>query len=254
MLKIFKVSVSVLLIGSLTYVSIDLYDSNNKVEELELNIEKLNDEHDNEVEELSNEIINQEKSNKKLKSNNKKIKNNNKKLKSNNKKLKDKIDGLDKKIDNLSDEIDDLESKNKKLSSEKVATTDTVSTSKKTTKTKKEKVDKSQKQNSSNDEGGYKNWEQMKVEATAYTSNCNGCSGITYTGIDLKANPNAKVVAVDPSIIPLGSKVYVEGYGEAIAGDTGGAIKGNRIDVFIDSKEDVREFGRKNIDIYVKEM
>jgi len=39
----------------------------------------------------------------------------------------------------------------------------------------------------------------------------------------------AKVIEVDPSFIPLGSKVYVEGYGEAIAGDTGGAIKGNKI-------------------------
>ena len=47
------------------------------------------------------------------------------------------------------------------------------------------------------------------------------------TGINLRANPNLKVIAVDPSVIPLGSKVWVEGYGYAVAGDTGGAIKGN---------------------------
>ena len=58
---------------------------------------------------------------------------------------------------------------------------------------------------------------------------------LTAMGHDLTANPNMKVIAVDPKVIPLGSKVWVEGYGEAIAGDTGGAIKGNRIDVLVGS-------------------
>ncbi|MCM3641940.1 3D domain-containing protein [Priestia aryabhattai] len=91
----------------------------------------------------------------------------------------------------------------------------------------------------------------MTVEATAYTANCAGCSGTTATGVDLKANPNQKVIAVDPSVIPLGSKVYVEGYGEAVAADTGGAIKGNRIDVFVPSEGDAQQFGRKSVKITV---
>jgi 3D (Asp-Asp-Asp) domain-containing protein/LysM repeat protein len=91
----------------------------------------------------------------------------------------------------------------------------------------------------------------ITVKATAYTAYCEGCSGTTATGIDLKANPNKKVIAVDPSVIPLGSKVYVEGYGEAIAGDTGGAIKGNRIDVFIPSKKDAINFGVKQLEITI---
>ncbi|MBU3573911.1 LysM peptidoglycan-binding domain-containing protein [Priestia aryabhattai] len=91
----------------------------------------------------------------------------------------------------------------------------------------------------------------MTVEATAYTANCAGCSGTTATGVDLKANPNQKVIAVDPSVIPLGSKVYVEGYGEAVAADTGGAIKGNRIDVFVPSEGDAQQFGRKSVTITV---
>ncbi|MHC8968657.1 3D domain-containing protein [Priestia aryabhattai] len=91
----------------------------------------------------------------------------------------------------------------------------------------------------------------MTVEATAYTANCAGCSGTTATGVDLKANPNQKVIAVDPSVIPLGSKVYVEGYGEAVATDTGGAIKGNRIDVFVPSEGDAQQFGRKSVKITV---
>ncbi|MBY0027683.1 LysM peptidoglycan-binding domain-containing protein [Priestia aryabhattai] len=91
----------------------------------------------------------------------------------------------------------------------------------------------------------------MTVEATAYTANCAGCSGTTATGVDLKANPNQKVIAVDPSVIPLGSKVYVEGYGEAVAADTGGAIKGNRIDIFVPSEGDAQQFGRKSVKITV---
>lgn len=92
---------------------------------------------------------------------------------------------------------------------------------------------------------------EITVEASAYTASCEGCSGITATGINLKTNPNAKVISVDPTIIPLGSKVYVEGYGEAIAGDTGGAIKGNRIDVFIPSQQDAINFGVKKLKITI---
>ncbi|RNF39160.1 LysM peptidoglycan-binding domain-containing protein [Planococcus salinus] len=93
--------------------------------------------------------------------------------------------------------------------------------------------------------------QEMTVSATAYTAYCAGCSGITRTGIDLRSNPNQKVIAVDPNVIPLGSKVWVEGYGTAIAGDTGGAIKGNKIDVFIPSQQAALNWGRKNIKIKV---
>ncbi|WP_409367432.1 LysM peptidoglycan-binding domain-containing protein [Lysinibacillus sp. 38-6] len=92
---------------------------------------------------------------------------------------------------------------------------------------------------------------EIIVEASAYTASCEGCSGITATGIDLKANPNTKVISVDPSVIPLGSKVYVEGYGEAIAGDTGGAIKGKRIDVFFPSQQDAINFGVKQLKVTI---
>ncbi len=91
----------------------------------------------------------------------------------------------------------------------------------------------------------------ITMEATAYTASCTGCSGITRTGINLKSNPNQKVIAVDPNVIPLGSKVYVEGYGTAIAGDTGGDIKGNRIDVFIPHRPDALNFGRRTVKVTV---
>ncbi|PEC51092.1 peptidoglycan-binding protein [Bacillus sp. AFS077874] len=99
-----------------------------------------------------------------------------------------------------------------------------------------------------NDSAGLK---VLTMEASAYTASCKGCTGITATGINLKENPNTKVISVDPSVIPLGSKVNVEGYGVAIAGDTGGAIKGNRIDVFIPNKQDAINFGRKQVKVTI---
>ncbi|AXN66202.1 aspartate protease family domain [Lactococcus cremoris] len=84
----------------------------------------------------------------------------------------------------------------------------------------------------------------LNVEATAYALN-----GITATGIDLSKNPIC--IAVDPSVIPLNSLVEVPGYGIAIAGDTGGAIVGNIIDVHFPSNDQAIAWGRKNIQITV---
>lgn len=92
---------------------------------------------------------------------------------------------------------------------------------------------------------------EMTVTATAYTAYCTGCSGTTAYGIDLRSNPEQKVIAVDPSIIPLGTKVWVEGYGEAIAGDVGSAIKGHKIDVFIPTYESAMEWGVKKVKIKI---
>ncbi len=91
----------------------------------------------------------------------------------------------------------------------------------------------------------------ITVKATAYTASCEGCSGITAAGIDIKSNPDAKVIAVDPDVIPLGSKVYVEGYGEAVAADTGSAIKGDRIDVFIPSEQEALNWGNKQVTVKI---
>jgi 3D (Asp-Asp-Asp) domain-containing protein len=95
--------------------------------------------------------------------------------------------------------------------------------------------------------------ETISVVATAYTADCEGCSGITSTGINLNNDRNAKVIAVDPSIIPLGSKVYVEGYGYAIAGDIGGAIKGNRIDIHVPTRQEALNWGVRNVKVTVIE-
>ncbi|PLT35806.1 LysM peptidoglycan-binding and 3D domain-containing protein [Bacillus sp. V5-8f] len=91
----------------------------------------------------------------------------------------------------------------------------------------------------------------ITVRATAYTAYCEGCSGITKTGVDLRNNPGEKVIAVDPNVIPLGSKVHVEGYGYATAADIGGAIKGNEIDIFYPEQQTAVNYGVKNIKVTI---
>ena len=95
--------------------------------------------------------------------------------------------------------------------------------------------------------------EVLTVKATAYTADCEGGTGVTYTGIDLRANADQKVIAVDPSVIPLGTRVYVEGYGHAVAADIGGAIKGNKIDVFIPSQAEAEDWGIKTVNVKILE-
>ncbi|MEB9969347.1 cell wall-binding protein EntB [Bacillus cereus] len=97
---------------------------------------------------------------------------------------------------------------------------------------------------------------ELTVVATAYTADPseNGTYGgrvLTAMGHDLTANPNMRIIAVDPKVIPLGSKVWVEGYGEAIAGDTGSAIKGNRIDVLMGSKSKAMNWGRQTVKVKI---
>ncbi len=98
---------------------------------------------------------------------------------------------------------------------------------------------------------------ELRVVATAYTADPleNGYKAgdqvKSALGHNLTANPNMKLIAVDPSVIPLGSKVWVEGYGVAIAGDTGGAIKGNKIDVLMPDKGTSSNWGRKTVTVKV---
>ncbi len=94
----------------------------------------------------------------------------------------------------------------------------------------------------------------LQVIATAYEPSAISCGkyadGITYTGHKIKQGD--LIVAVDPKIIPLGSKVYVPGYGLAYALDIGGAIKGNRIDVLFTGNNAYKKaikWGRKKINI-----
>lgn len=98
-----------------------------------------------------------------------------------------------------------------------------------------------------------KNYKQViTMKASAYTY---GNDGGNRTALGEKTRRG--IVAVDPSVIPLGTKLYIEStdgqyiYGEAVAGDTGSAIKGYKIDLFVESARECRQFGRRNVNVYI---
>lgn len=107
----------------------------------------------------------------------------------------------------------------------------------------------------------------VEVSATAYClckkccgkSPSNPAYGMTASGIRIIPGTGIKVIAVDPKIIPLGSKVYVEGlygawdYGYATASDTGSAIKDYKIDLYMDTHSEALTWGRKKVNVYIVE-
>lgn len=107
--------------------------------------------------------------------------------------------------------------------------------------------------------------EVIEVKATAYClcKKCCGKSethpeyGVTASGLKIVPGTNMKVIAVDPNLVPLGAKVYVEGlngaadYGYAIAADTGSAIKNKKIDLYMDTHAASLKWGVKNVKVYI---
>lgn len=88
---------------------------------------------------------------------------------------------------------------------------------------------------------------KMRVVATGYSAQQPDLDDRTATG----ALARHGVIAVDPSVIPLGTKVYVPGYGYAIAADTGGAIDGNRIDLCFNTVAEAIQWGRRSVTIII---
>lgn len=100
----------------------------------------------------------------------------------------------------------------------------------------------------------------LKVRATAYSAGVSSTGkspgdvnyGVTASGTRARRVTNGySSIAVDPSVISIGTKLYVEGYGYAIAEDTGGDIVGNRIDVFYDSDSEANSWGVKWVNVYI---
>lgn len=83
----------------------------------------------------------------------------------------------------------------------------------------------------------------ITVTATAYTHTGNR----TFTA----SWPSPGTIAVDPGVIPLGSRLYVEGYGYGTALDTGGAVKGNKIDLFFNTKAEALKWGRRKVEVFI---
>lgn len=85
------------------------------------------------------------------------------------------------------------------------------------------------------------------MEATAYLPTDGNGAGITATGMAARRG----IVAVDPKVIPLGTRLYIPGYGMALAADTGGAIQGNIIDLCVEDYGEAMQFGRRTVKVYI---
>ena len=94
-------------------------------------------------------------------------------------------------------------------------------------------------------------WDMVATAYYAFGKGGNDINGNGITAIGLRARKG--IIAVDPRIIPLGTRIYIPGYGEALAADTGGWIKGNRIDLCFESLEECYRYGRRKIKIYLIE-
>lgn len=90
--------------------------------------------------------------------------------------------------------------------------------------------------------GSFATQRALTMVATAYTG-----GGMTATG----HAPVRGTVAVDPSVIPLGTQLYIPGYGSAVADDVGGAIRGNRVDLYFPTEAEARAFGRRTVTVYI---
>ena len=146
----------------------------------------------------------------------------------------DEIDKKDEKINELSDKIVFLLEQVKKLENEKKELTKPMkyTSNKNPTRGQDDKM------------------HYIGIfEATAYDDSPESQGkwvGQTATG----RKPQVGVIAVDPKVIPLGTELFVEGYGKCVAGDTGGAIKGRRLDLFFNTKSEVYNWGRKKVKVY----
>ncbi|MFD3446568.1 3D domain-containing protein [Microbacteriaceae bacterium 4G12] len=98
------------------------------------------------------------------------------------------------------------------------------------------------------DSSGY--WTAFDANVSAYSADEG--TGNAKDGTVITGDPNQKMVAVDPALIPLGTKLYIPGYGEAVAHDTGSAIKGNHIDILFATTKQANYWGRQNLLVEIR--
>lgn len=169
-----------------------------------------------------------------------------------NKQLTEKQEQIDKYKSEISEHDDELKKKNSQIESlqkelSALKKNDVVSASPKSNDVTVEKKSATKK------DSGHNGWSKMTVEATGYSLYSdelggNG-DGVTATGTVPTAG---RTIAVDPSVIPYGTEVYIPAMGGTfIAEDTGGMIKGNKIDIYMSHGDVARQWGRQSIDVYV---
>lgn len=113
------------------------------------------------------------------------------------------------------------------------------------------------------DEPAWSDYPAVEVVATGYYAGVESTGkspghpeyGITFSGLKVHRDEKAlSTIAADPEVFPLGTILYIPGYGYGIVADTGSAIKGNIIDLYFETKEDVyAQWGKKNVVVYVLE-
>lgn len=155
------------------------------------------------------------------------------------------------KIVSLSDQLTSAQAEVKKIASEKTSLEKKVATLQSQLAVE-EPVATPEVKPASLSAGASPQGRTVQVEATAYTARCKGCSGITRTGLDVR-NSTPAIIAVDPSVIPLKSRVRLWSDGEVIgvftAEDTGGAIKGHRIDILAATYDEAMAWGRRDVTV-----
>ncbi|PFA76972.1 hypothetical protein CN406_17760 [Bacillus cereus] len=179
-------------------------------------------------------------------------------VKSQSEQLSEKQKELSAVIDTLSQEKSDMNAENEKLKNEVEQLKKIKADAEKAKQAKQEQIKSAEKKSSTSSTvsaGGYENWRKINVQATAYSTYEAGdklagqWQGLTATGTSVRWG----VIAVDPSVIPLGSKVYIPQFNQTFtAEDTGNAIKGNIIDIFMSTNSQANDWGRRNIEIYVQ--
>ena len=156
-----------------------------------------------------------------------------------------KIEILSSDLDKVSTELTTMTELNKTLKNK-------LANQEEENKQLKRKLEKQEVVNKQASRGGSRNKKLAGTfTATAYGDNpsCQGkWVGKTASGM----KPQRGVIAVDPRVIPLGTKLYIPGYGNCIAGDTGGAIKGHKVDLFMNSKSERKKFGRRQVRVYYR--
>lgn len=174
-----------------------------------------------------------------------------------NSELSNTQEGFDKvteELETLESEHGELEEKLEEAESEKSKLEKDIEEKDKKLKT----LSSSNTQDSGNKQSNSKSETGQTFSATHYTAGCEGCSGITATGVDVRNtiyHNGMRVIAVDPSVIPLNTIVqvtYPNGTSfKAIAVDTGGAIKGNIIDILVETKSEAYQLGRQSVTIEI---
>lgn len=170
-----------------------------------------------------------------------------------------KIDELNDNIESLNDSLNEQAEKIEQLKKDKQELDKTNEELRSDIEQKEEKIEGlthlSLEKKKSEEKSKTLNTDKvMTMNVSAYTAGCDGCSGITYEGTNVKDtiyHPSGyRVVAVDPKVIPLGTLLEIKGE-IYIADDIGGSIKGNKLDLLVKTKADAKLFGRQDIEVKI---